>query len=157
MNKSEIAVMLAMIAAFDQRTTGEVDIAAWQAVADVEHWAWPQVRRAVINFHRTKHSYRMQPADVVEELNTVRKAAARKLLKTDLTPPRHMADDVRAEITWRRNIARQVVDEAMEFWAVTGELPDSTSVELDEPHEPSSRPDAIKNIRKIADEKGLPE
>jgi hypothetical protein len=51
MRKSEVAELLAFMAAFDQRTTGEVDDEAWASLPIVQQIDLPLAKEAVILFH----------------------------------------------------------------------------------------------------------
>lgn len=61
MNHSETAELLAAMAAFDQRTVGEEDVVAWQAVLD--DLPFHRALTAVRGYYATE-TRRMMPADV---------------------------------------------------------------------------------------------
>lgn len=64
----------------------------------------------------------MKPSDVNAILAQVRQRLRKILFRQDITPPRELRDDVAAEILWRRRYASQLMEEALELWANTGEI-----------------------------------
>lgn len=65
MTKPEIGMLLATAAAFDQRTTGVVDIDAWHAV--IGHLNFEPARQAVITWYGQSRE-RIMPADILDAL-----------------------------------------------------------------------------------------
>lgn len=63
MSKAEVAVLLAVIAAYDQRTIGDADVEAWHATARYARWDIDGARRAVVA-HYANSRQRIMPADV---------------------------------------------------------------------------------------------
>lgn len=63
MSKSDVALLLAAIAAYDQRTIGEADVEAWHAAAQYARWDLEGARRAVVA-HYAEARQRIMPADV---------------------------------------------------------------------------------------------
>lgn len=70
MNLTETAKLLTMCAAFDQRTIGEADVAAWQATLD--DLRFEDCREAVIAHFRNSAS-RIMPHDVRVAVNAMRR------------------------------------------------------------------------------------
>jgi hypothetical protein len=120
MTNSEIADLLSMIAAYDQRTVGITDIAAWQSIAEEENWTFPLARRAVIEFHRRDGDrFRMKPANVTDAIRDAEQKIRREVFRTDLIPPR----DVDDEIKWRREFITRTKQIALDAWAAGEPLP----------------------------------
>ena len=63
MSKAEVALLLAVIAAYDQRTIGDSDVEAWHAAARYANWDSDGARRAVVA-HYAEAKQRIMPADV---------------------------------------------------------------------------------------------
>jgi hypothetical protein len=81
MNPSDVATVLAFAAAYDQRTIGEADVAAWHEALDcpwVPNISLDEAREAVIAHYR-RTSERIAPADVIKH--------ARDARATVLAPP----------------------------------------------------------------------
>lgn len=109
MNLSETAKLLALIAAYDQRTIGEADVVAWQQVLyDV---TLPNARAAAVDHYREKTS-RIMPADVRGGVRRVRQLALQNA--EDPCPPAELADDPAAYRAWQRSARRQIADQAGE-------------------------------------------
>ena len=97
MTKAEVARLLAVAAAFDQRTTGEEDDVAW--LAAVGDLSFTDARTAVIAHYRESRE-RIMPADIRERVETAR---ARRI--ADAPPvqiPPELADDPVAANEWKR-------------------------------------------------------
>ena len=58
----EVGKVLATAAAFDQRTTGEVDIDAWNEV--IGHMDFEAVQKRVIRWY-SRHRERIMPVDIL--------------------------------------------------------------------------------------------
>lgn len=124
MTADEVIDLLTMIAAFDQRTVGDDDVQAWLLIATAEDWTSPLAQRAVIeHYRRGGDRPRIKPGHITDTLTDLRRTISRTLLRADLQPPRELADDPRAEITWRRDHARQITDRALAAWARGEDLP----------------------------------
>jgi hypothetical protein len=67
MSKADVAMLLTLMASFDQRTIGDADVEAWHATAQYAHWNTAGARRAVVA-HYAETKQRMMPADVTEFL-----------------------------------------------------------------------------------------
>lgn len=144
MTKSEMSKLLALIAAYDQRTVGETDVEAWWAVAQVEDWQLVHVRRAVIEFHRAGAGRgRIRPADVGDILRDVRRKISRVVVDEIPDPPRELADDPTGEIAWRRREIDRRVSAAMDGWATGRPLPQPVA-EIPTPRNPM--PDRVRRL-----------
>lgn len=103
MNFEEAGELLARVAAFDRRTTGEPDIVAWGlALADVDYHDAAQV---VVDHYKNSNDW-ITPADVrgrVARLRRERIAAAGPIL-----PPAELADDPIAELAWLREARERI-------------------------------------------------
>lgn len=137
MNRNETIDLLTLIAGFDQRTVGEGDVAAWHVVADEEGWTWSLARRAAINYHkRGGDKPRIKPAHITDAIDAARADIRRTVLRTDLTPPRELADDPQAEIAWRRDYVRHATEVALAAWADDRPMPEAPALEASPRNEP---------------------
>lgn len=124
MTRDQIIDLLTLIVGFDQRTVGEGDVAAWQAICEAEKWTWPLARRAAIEYHRRgADKPRITPAAISDKLAELRTTIRQRVVRTDITPPRELADDPAAEIAWKRAYVATATTAALEQWAATGCLP----------------------------------
>jgi hypothetical protein len=124
MTPDQIIDLLTLAAAFDQRTVGDADTEAWLAVADVEHWTRELAHRALIEHYRANAARgRVTPAHISDRIREARDRVRLAAVHRDLTPPRQLADNPRAEAAWRVAEAARLVAAGMARWAATGELP----------------------------------
>lgn len=63
MTKAEIALLLALMASYDQRTIGDADVEAWYATAQHARWTNDDAKRAVVA-HYAESTQRIMPADI---------------------------------------------------------------------------------------------
>lgn len=63
MSKAEVALLLAAIAAYDQRTIGDADVEAWHAAARYANWDSGGAKRAVMAYY-AEATRRIMPADI---------------------------------------------------------------------------------------------
>lgn len=70
MKRSEVAALLSMCSAYDNRTIGEADVVAWHTI--IGHLPVEQARAAVID-HYTRESRRIMPADVMAGAKRIRR------------------------------------------------------------------------------------
>lgn len=105
MTKAEIAKLLLMAAAFDQRTIGDADIEAWAAtVGDLR---FGDARSGLITHYR-EETTRIMPAHVLERVAEIREARLREAGTIPI--PEHLADYPIAELEWRDAATRAVAD-----------------------------------------------
>lgn len=124
MTPAETIDLLTLIATFDQRTVGEADVAAWQAIATECGWTWPLARRAVLEHHkRGGDKPRIRPAHITDTIDAARALIRRQVFSRDLVPPRELADNPRAELEWRRKHIADVTERALSAWANGQPLP----------------------------------
>jgi hypothetical protein len=136
-NRNEIIDLLTLIAGWDYRTVGEGDVMAWLVIAEEEHWTWPLARRAAINYHRRGGDKpRITPARITDAIDEVRATIRRTVLRTDLTPPKELAEDPRAEIAWRREYIQHTTDTALAAWADDQPMPTASALEAAPDNEP---------------------
>lgn len=136
MNPSETIDLLSLIATFDQRTVGEADVAAWQAIALECGWTFPLARRAVLDYHKSGGDKpRIKPGHITDTLTEVRATIRRQVFSRDLVPPRELGDNPRAELDWRRRHIADVTERALTAWAEGRQLPQLDAA----PAEPAPR------------------
>lgn len=124
MNQNEVVALLAMIAAYDQRTVGETDVLAWKTIADSEGWTYPLARRAVIEHHRRGGDRpRIKPGHITDTITNARALIRKQVFVRDLVPPRDLAENPRAELEWRRKHIAEVTERALTAWAEDRPLP----------------------------------
>ena len=125
MTPNEIIDLLSVIATYDQRTVGQSDVEAWLDIAEDEHWTYPLARRAVREYHRRGAGKpRITPAAISDKLAELRTTIRQRVVRTDVTPPRELADDPAAEIAWKRAYVAEATAAALDQWAATGQLPE---------------------------------
>lgn len=73
MMPSDAAVLLTKISAFDQRTIGEADAAAWAEIMTDAEIALDDVLPLVTDHYRTSHN-RLMPVDLISAVRRVRAA-----------------------------------------------------------------------------------
>jgi hypothetical protein len=104
-NMSEIATLLAMVAAFDRRTVGEADVVAWhEAVGDLR---LEDARAAVIAHFRTSRDWLM-PIDVRTAVAALRRDRLERELPIE--PPDADPNDVPAYLAALRAQRHRVGD-----------------------------------------------
>lgn len=94
MRPSETATLLAMIAAYDRRTVGEADVAAWHA--ELEPYDLAAAAAAVRDYYRTSRDWLM-PADLVRLIRAARAARIPELVPLPPIEP----DDVTRYLAWQ--------------------------------------------------------
>lgn len=131
MTKAEVTKLLTFISAWDKRTIGEMDVAAWHLAATASRWTPSRARRAVetLLVSGTPGVW-LTPAHVSQHISAARREVSQRLFTRDIEPPRELEGDVAAEMQWRRVIVPAVVDRYLDAWADSGELPTPTN-ELD--------------------------
>jgi hypothetical protein len=146
MTPEEIIDLLTTVAAHDQRTVGEADVEAWLDVATEAGWTYPLARRAIRDYHvRGGDKPRIRPAHITDAIEAARETVRRTVLRSDLTPPRELADDPRAEIAWRREYVRTATEAALAAWAEGRPMPAAPELPA------SPRSDAQPVIERFAD------
>lgn len=116
MTRDEIVDLLTLTAAFDQRTIGEGDIAAWLTVSVLDGWVPRHAYRAVIEYYRTATERRIMPADVTRILRDLRRCYAMTYEHRPCPPGMSEA----AETAWERERIRGHITERMDAWAGDG-------------------------------------
>lgn len=76
MARSEVATLLALMAAYDQRTVGDADVEAFFLVAHAAGWTAPYARRAVVEHATSATGDRILPGHITRTIRTRREAAA---------------------------------------------------------------------------------
>ena len=118
MTDDEIIDLLTMIAAYDQRTVGEADVVAWGAVSADQGWTYARAAKAVRVYYGSGGTKpRITPAIVSQTIDDAVKLIRLRLFRGDLTPPRELRDDPRAEIDWRRQRSREMTERALDAWS----------------------------------------
>ena len=105
MTKGDVARLLTMAAAFDQRTIGDADIEAWAAV--IGDLRFEDAQSGLIAHYR-EETTRIMPAHVLERVTEIREARLREAGTIPI--PEHLADYPIAELEWRDAAARAVAD-----------------------------------------------
>jgi hypothetical protein len=110
----ETGLLLATCAAYDQRTTGDADTAAWfEALADV---SYADAKAVVVAWYRNPG-----PRITVGEIST----GARKLMRARIAevredPPKACADDPAAYLDWLRGVRQKAALPAPALRALPG-------------------------------------
>jgi hypothetical protein len=133
-NENETIALLALIAAYDQRTVGQADVAAWHTIATECGWTFPLARRAVIEHHKSGGDRpRIKPGHITDAIQAARELIRKQVFQRDLVPPRELGDDVRAELAWRRRHIAEVTERALTAWAEDQPLPQIEAESSSEP------------------------
>jgi hypothetical protein len=90
---AETAKLLALCAAYDNRTTGRADTAAWHQV--VGDFTYADAQAAVVAYYRDNRE-RIMPADVRRGVSAIRRARVERVRDEDLVPDAHLMSDPRA-------------------------------------------------------------
>lgn len=150
MKETEVVALLTKMAAYDQRTIGKADVAAWHEVLPEEVGIVDALASVPAHYARSRD--RMMPADVIDAVTAIR----RERLQRAGTPP--MPPDLtwRQEKTWRRLWCDNVKDGMSIEQAAF-----AASDEMDLPKELPAAPDAVADERKaliqrLADSKAAP-
>jgi hypothetical protein len=110
----ETGLLLATCAAYDQRTTGDADTAAWfEALTDVNY----ADAKAVVVAHYREPGPRITVGEI--------SAGARKMMRARISaiqedPPEACADDPAVYLDWLRGVRRQAALPAPALRALTG-------------------------------------
>lgn len=116
----DVAELLAFAAVFDQRKADELDIRAWLAVAQAQHWTPPAAQRAILEHYSARASQpRIDPATITDRLRTLRGRAAESF-EAPRIPDELPNQDYP---TWLRQQLAAHVDDRLTKWASTGEEP----------------------------------
>lgn len=137
MNRNETIALLALVAAYDRRTVGEADVEAWHTIATECGWTFPLARRALIDYKKRGGDRPwLQPAHITDAIEAARATIRRQVFSRDLVPPKHLADDPRAELEWRRQHIAAITERALTAWASGQQLPQLEAPAASEPGEP---------------------
>lgn len=132
MDRREVNVLLALMAARDGRTIGQVEVEAW--FEDVGRWDLATAREAV-HRHYSKSREFMRPFDLIQQIRAIRHERLDAV--GAITPPVHLADDPVTEMAWLR-AAREAI-------ATGRAIPDAPPAEIER-----RDPDLSKRIEDLA-------
>jgi hypothetical protein len=113
MSRRDVAKLLTFVAAFDQRTVGEADVAAWFEIATYGRWELPHAQRAVVE-HYGSETDRIMPAHITRRLSERRQHFASTFRHEPA--PTSVTDD----IAWEREQVKAHITAEMDRWS-TGE------------------------------------
>lgn len=94
MTETEVIKLLAVITAYDRRTTGESELRAWSETARREHWTFEQARDAV-QAHYAESTEWLMPAHVTRR---IRQQHAQPPPARGLPRGSHATDEHRARV-----------------------------------------------------------
>lgn len=114
MTRSEVALLLAFMAAYDQRTVGDADVEAWHLVAQSGRWTLPYARRAVVEHATTATGDRLLPGHITRAIRTRREAAAASYRLQEYPVGMTTADD---QTRWQEFQRAAHITAAMDAWA----------------------------------------
>lgn len=118
--RNDTVRLLALAAAYDQRTVGDEDVLAWQMAAEVGRWTFSAARRVVVEYYaRDADRPRLTPALVSDHLRKLRGAAAESF---ELPRIPDGLPDAEYPAWLRRQLAAHC-DAQLDRWAATGEEP----------------------------------
>ena len=93
----------------------ETDIATWSLAAIENQWTVDTARKA-LTIHHSRNEFLAKPANINQILNEQRNKY-RNRIPGDLTPPRHLRDNPRAEIAWRKTHITGYINACLNAWA----------------------------------------
>lgn len=93
MTPADVAKVLAKIAAYDQRTVGQADVAAWHEI--LAPYPLGEALQAVMRHHRDS-TERIKPAHVVAHIRAIRTEQAKATSEALALPSRYEHDPARA-------------------------------------------------------------
>lgn len=85
MSKKEIAALLAIAAAFDNRKANEDAVLAW--LSALEHLTFNDCREAIVNHYQESREWIM-PVDIIDRVRAIRRQRLEVI--SSLTPPAHI-------------------------------------------------------------------
>jgi hypothetical protein len=103
MDRPKTALLLALCAAFDQRTLGEADVEAWHAA--IGDLAYEDSRQAVIAHYRESRE-RIMPADVRQRVTAIRKARLDAAGPVEI--PEELADRPNEAVAWKQRVLEAI-------------------------------------------------
>lgn len=116
MNRSEVAILLGVAAAYDQRTVGEADVVAWHELLGDQSAA--DAVQAVKNHYATE-TRRVMPVDVISGVKRIRADRLERNPMPEPDPNMPVGD----WLVWHRETLRRIGD---------GELTTTTAPVIDQ-------------------------
>lgn len=118
--RNDVVRLLALAAAYDQRTVGQEDVQAWLFVAQRERWTYLAAQAVIVeHYSRSTDRPRLTPAAVSDRLRVMRGRAAESFEAPRI--PDGLAN--RDYPAWLRGQLAAHCDAILERWATTGEEP----------------------------------
>lgn len=142
----DLQIMFKLLAGIDGHPRSVDDIDIWLIAAQAGRWTRAQVAAATLALARDFRGFRIMPGHVNEQIAADREQIRARWYCPD--PPRHLADDPRAEIQWRRRMATDYSDRALIALA-TGSPLDEVPLVLDAEPDQADLPDARERIAQI--------
>lgn len=120
--------LVALAATFDQRKVSEIDVKAWQMVAQAERWDdGAAVTRVIVeHYSRDAARPRISPAAISDRLREIRRKAADSF--EDPVIPGALPDGMTYPEWYREQMARHVAG-VLHHWAETGAEPRPAGIE----------------------------
>lgn len=121
MTYDQVAELLAFCAVFDQRKGDDLDVKAWQLIANDHRWT-PAAAMRIAREHYGSGSDRprIDPAMITDRIRKLRNQAAESF-EAPVIPESLSGRDYPA---WLRTQLGEHVDTQLERWATTGQEPD---------------------------------
>lgn len=139
----DLPVLIAWVSRIDGHDRDRGDLSLWAAAARADRWTRAQVIAACFGL-ATWRGFRLQPGDVSDRIRADATAIRQRWYCPD--PPRHLADDVRAELAWRRQAAADYRGRAL-MALVAGDDIDDVPLVLDP--EPKAGPARINTLSQL--------
>lgn len=115
MSKAEVALLLAFIASYDQRTIGDADVEAWHLLVRPGRWTTPYARRAVIEHATSATGERLLPGHITQRIRERREYCAKTYRHEPC--PDEVRGNVDREVAWEDAQIRGHIERCMDAWA----------------------------------------
>ncbi len=120
MRPADVARLLTLIAAYDQRTIGDPDVEAWTLVAHAGNWQLAWALRAVVEHYGVEPDRRIMPGHITK---AIRDRQARYVASFLCPPLPNGMHDTDEQTAWMRAQRSAHVADRMDRWAAGEDVP----------------------------------
>lgn len=118
----DVDYLLKVLAALDGHPRSADDFDVWLLATQAGRWTRAELAAAVLAVTRDFKGFRVLPGHVGEQVNSLREQIRHRW--NPPAPPRHLAEDPKAEIEWRRRALVNYRERAVTIVAQGGNLAD---------------------------------